>query len=316
MSIEEKKKEFNDHLHSLTKNSYVWAHQNIKNAKFRDEYISKAKESAENLRKQAATEMEQATTPGQKLAVIEKYAKQASELRNEFLRVTRSKVSVTAKAFSKWMKEEGKTFSSLMEHYATKVAKANGKEVKGFAALSEELQTQVYEEILAASGRTNIKVNMFSKWLGRLGKSMFVITIAIEIWHVCEAANPVMTAVKDAVSLGFGVAGAVAGQELGAAIGAAGGPLGVLIGAIVGGVAGGFLASLAGESLFDFVYKLLHPASCPGPGPPIVLGYSDIYGIPPVYTGPRGAPKVVTETPRPLYGPPSVATGLFGPPKV
>lgn len=302
------KKKVEDILEDFKANAARYAYDNIRNEKLRSAYIDNTKRMSEEVLEDAKTRV--ADSPGQAQDIWKEASERASKMRNDYLNMTRKNINVKAEAFSKMLKEEGLTYPKLLQKYAG--------EGRDFAALSEEEQVAVLQKIVEASGRTNKTINVLSKVFGKLGYAFVIITIGIEIWRVVESQNPVRTAVEDAVTLGFGLGGSIIGEELGAAIGACGGPVGVFIGAILGGIVGGFVASFATQNIFDAIYNAFLPASMPGPGPPKILGYHDIYGVPYVSVPPVGPPHVPGgSTGAPDVSPPDTTPpGTYGLPPI
>ncbi|XP_045175820.1 uncharacterized protein LOC123536576 [Mercenaria mercenaria] len=266
----------------------------IRNAQLRKEYIDLTKKAAQEILQEAITNA--IANPSRALKIWEIAAEKCGKLRNLYLDQTRQNVSKAASAFSKMLKDEGLTFPKLVQKYTAKLFKTTGTEPACYASLEVLEQQKVMEGIVEASGRTNPKINALSKWLGRAGIALILITIGISIYVICEAANPTLEAVKTAVSLGFGTAGCYAGAELGAAVGACGGPVGILIGAIAGGIGGGFLAAFGGESLVNILHNAFFPSSATGPGPPPFDVIPVLYGQPYLgYVAVVGPPKVIDD---------------------
>lgn len=295
MSDEEKIKKQQDILdvnfRELQGNSTKFAAENIKNAKLRREYIELTKKAAQEIVEEARSAARNA--PHRAVQIWEEAAAKASELRNVYLEQTRKNVNKAASAFSKMLKEEGLTYTQLVQKYTRQVLGSAGGGSATYTSLDVAEQQKIMEKIVEASGRTNPRINALSKWSGRLSITLILVTIGISIYNICEAENPTLEAVKTAVSLGFGAAGGYAGAELGAAIGACGGPVGVLIGAIIGGIVGGFLAAFGGESLVNVLYRAFFPSSAPGPGPPPFDAIPVLYGQPALGSvGVVGQPKI------------------------
>lgn len=210
--------------------------ENFKNMNLRLKYIAEIKENSRGF----LGRVEDANA-----ADLAALSKEAADARNATLDFTRSKLSKTGAAFSRWLKENGLDFDQLVKLYTEK---AHPGAI--FRDLSEADQAGVYTAIIEASGRSNSLVNAVSKAMGIMGAASVLIVLVALTWDVVESENPATTLVKDALELGAGVIGAEVGTELGAAIGAAGGPLGVFLGGILGGLIGGFGGGMAADNLF------------------------------------------------------------------
>jgi hypothetical protein len=100
------------------------------------------------------------------------------------------------------------------------------------------------------SGEPQVRASNSAKWMGRAGRGLFVLTIAIAVYHIATAEDKVRASANEGVAIGGGMAGATA-------LGAAGlfcGPAAIAcvpIGIFVGGVIGAVGADWA----FDKIWK-------------------------------------------------------------
>jgi hypothetical protein len=209
--------------------------ENIRNMTLRQQYIFQIKTAAITFNTRLAAE-----------GNFAELAEEAVQARNTTLNLTRAKLSRTAGAFSQWMKEQGLTYEQLRARYTERSFPG-----VTFENLSDEQKIIVYQDIIRASGRANAIITNVSMVMGVMGAAMIILILGCLVWDVVESSNPTLTAVKDAVTLGAGIAGAEAGSELGVAVGEAGGPLGVFVGGVLGAIIGGFGIGKAANSIFD-----------------------------------------------------------------
>jgi hypothetical protein len=292
--------ETTDYVQDFLNNVTKYANESIHNLKLREEYITLAQKSATDFLKRCETRV--AENASKAIEIWHEAAKDACEMRNAYLQLTRKNMSAASLAFSKMVKDEGLTFQKLISKYTKKYFG-----MKSYESLTEHDQKTVLNAIIEASGRTNTNVNVFSLWIGRASMVFIVITVSVTIYFICESANPILKTVKTAVSLGVGFVGAKYGSELGKIVGSCGGPIGVFIGAIVGGFLFGCFASLAGETLVELLYNAFIPASSAGPGPPPL-------GVNVIETGPP--PLDVSVVVRSQLSPINVITMVSGPPSL
>jgi hypothetical protein len=138
--------------------------ENICNMMLRQQYIIRIKEQALNFREQLDLfDYEQ----------IQQLAQQAKEARNATLNRTREKLSTTAKAFSKWLKEQGLGFDQLQSRYTEKAYREGRIVTRSWGSLTPEEKATVYEDIIKASGWANVIMTDFSRVMGALGAGDF-----------------------------------------------------------------------------------------------------------------------------------------------
>ncbi len=279
-----KKEEIRQTLWQFVRGSLRNAIENIRNMTLRQQYISAIKTKVfefrtglDNLRVNVGG------MPGHQIneivdAALANLAEQATAARNATLAFTRAKLSKTTLAFSQWIKEEGLSYRGLLVRY-TQRARSQGRVSRGiFEELSNEERVVVYEDIIMASGRSNVIVNNFSRVVGVMGVATVILTLGCIVWDVAESSNSTLTAVNDAIILGAGVICAELGTELGAAVGSVGGPLGIFIGGVLGGIIAGFGTGLAANKIFDAMVAAFSV------GIPSDLFSQSLWGSPIVYT--------------------------------
>jgi len=134
----------------------------------------------------------------EELAAVAEEAVQAREMA---MQLARANVSSMGKAFSKSIKEQGKTFAELLERYLEKTA---GKGAT-FDSLNEEQRHDVYMQIINASGRSNQWVTNLSKNLNRAGRVMLVVGLATAAVQIASHEHPEVAGALMAAEC-FGVA--------------------------------------------------------------------------------------------------------------
>ncbi len=170
-------------------------------------------------------------------------ARQANEVRNEIMEAARLKSSDIGRAKAEALKKVGKSLEELQEHYAK--TKFN----RPFGQLAQQQKNAVYLEIVAASGRPNLKVSAGATRLTRVGKGLVVVSLGISVYNIATAENTGQAVAKEGVTLGAGFAGAALG---GAVAGLACGP-GAPVCSTVGVFVGGALFALGSDVTFDWL---------------------------------------------------------------
>ena len=97
----------------------------------------------------------------------------------------------------------------------------------------------VYGEIVAAAARTNPRVNAQTVRIGRAGRGLLLLSVAISVYTVWNADDKVAAAEKEVAVTGAGIAGGVAGGMLAGLACGWGAPVRATIGAFVGGAVAG-----------------------------------------------------------------------------
>lgn len=224
----------NQELAKLETTSIAFAQQVIPDAKVRQEYIKQIKVMSADLAKQVS---KGALSPSDA-------AKQAQSMRNIIMEAQRGKSSSLGLAIATFMKREGKTLPELETKYAKSIYGRN------FSDLSDSQKNIVWRHIVKKAGEPQLKATNAAKWMGRAGRGLFVLTIAIAVYHVATAEDKVRAAANESVAIGGGLAGATAFGAAGLACGPAAVAC-VPLGIFVGGILGAFGADWA----FDQIWK-------------------------------------------------------------
>lgn len=104
-----------------------------------------------------------------------------------------------------------------------------------FDNLSPTQKNMVYAEIVEAAARSRASVDETVRRVGKISRSLLLVSLAISIYQIMTSDNPLETAKKEVVLMSGGVLGGVAGGALaGLACGLAA-PACVVAGAFVGG---------------------------------------------------------------------------------
>ena len=123
------------------------------------------------------------------------------------------------------------SFEKLLERYATRLFRLP------FSELSAAQQDQVFQEIIRASGRPNPRFTALARNLGRVGKGLFVVSIAFATYQIVESDRRGREFVRQGVGIGAGIGGSIAGGALAGLACGPGAPICMGVGALVGGVA-------------------------------------------------------------------------------
>ena len=170
----------------------------------------------------------------------------ASRMRNEIMDLSRLRSSATAQAYAAARKKTGKTMVELMEVYAQRLFRVEA------AALTEAQQAAVFAELLAAAGRPDQQVMGLARMLGRAGRRVWFVSLAIATYEIAEAEDKPREAVRQGVLIGSGVAGtAMTGTAaVAAGVCAATAPVCIGIAALIGGM----LFAFGSDLLLDSIY--------------------------------------------------------------
>lgn len=163
----------------------LWGSLNAtRNMKLRSDYIGKIRANASTYRAQIAEAG---------LAEAEAIAENAVVARNAVLEATRARLSKSSQFFSQWLKREGISFQDLLTKYSEKSFPGTP-----FESLGDNQKLSIYGDIIQASGRSNAFVNTISKIQGTLGVVELLVLCGVVVWDIITAANPIITATKDA----------------------------------------------------------------------------------------------------------------------
>jgi hypothetical protein len=168
-------------------------------------------------------------------------AEQANIVRNELLEATRLQSSDVGRAVAERLKRQGRTLAELQEAYARRLFH------KSFAQLTEREQNQIFLEIVRASGRPSQRVTMVARRLGRVGRGLIFVAIAVSAYNIATSEDPAREAARETVGFGAGFAGSVAGGAVAGLACGPGAPVCVAIGVFVGGA----LFALGADLTFD-----------------------------------------------------------------
>jgi hypothetical protein len=173
-------------------------------------------------------------------------AEQVIALRNQIMELARLRSSPTGRAYAIRLKRQGKTLGELVEKYAGRLFR------KPFATLSNAEQTAVYTEIVIAGGRADPAVLALSSTLGKIGRRLFLVSLAVAVYEIYEAEDKPREVVRQSVLAGAGIAGGLAGGVGAVAVGACAATAPVCIG--VAALVGGLLFAFGAELTFGTIY--------------------------------------------------------------
>lgn len=211
-----------------------FANHFIIDAKVRIDYIAQTKKFSDELKLKVSRNH---LTPA--MAAL-----QAQEMRNTILEVQRTKSTSLGLSIAEFLKKEGKILKELEQKYADSLFN------KDFLLLSQEQKNSTWKKIVQKSGEPRVSASNGAKWLGRAGKGLFALTIAIAVYHIAQAENKTRAITNETVAVGGGIAGSTA-------LGSAGlfcGPAAIAcvsLGIFLGGVLGAAGADWAFDKIWE-----------------------------------------------------------------
>lgn len=206
----------------------------IPDAKVRKEYIDQTKKMSVELRNKVS----------KNLISPQVAAQQAQSMRNTILEMQRKKSTALGLSIAEFLKKEGKTLSQLEAKYAQELYKID------FDKLNTNERNTVWRKIVQKAGEPRVSATNGAKWMGRAGRGLFVMTIAISVYHIATAEDKVRATFNEGIAIGGGVAGATALGSAGLACGPAAiacVPIGIFV--------GGILGSIGADWAFDKIWK-------------------------------------------------------------
>lgn len=207
----------------------------IQDSRVRANYVSQARAlSAEILEKVAKNQISAAEG-----------AAEANAMRNGLLDAGRLNSSDIGRALAESEKAAGLTLSQLVERYSQRLYQ------RSFAQLSAAEQDLVFVEVVKAAGRPNPRFTGLARNLGKAGKGLLVVSLALAVYTIVTSERPGRELAKQGVVLGVGFGGSVAA---GAAAGLVCGP-GAPVCVAVGAFAGGLVFALGADLAFDWLWE-------------------------------------------------------------
>lgn len=176
-------------------------------------------------------------------------AAQAVALRNRIMELARRRSSPTARAYAMRLKREGRSVSELSEKYAQRLYGDT------FSALSERRQASVFKEIIQASSRPDEGVMRLAKQLGRAGRRLLLVSLAVAVYDVAEAGDKPREVIRQGALAGAGVIGGWTVGSAAVATGVCAATAPVCVGAMM--FVGGLLATYGADSGLGTLYP--HP---------------------------------------------------------
>lgn len=169
-------------------------------------------------------------------------AQQANAIRNQLLKIMRSRSTAVGRSIAEKLKPEGKGLGELQQKVA------HQDYAKPFGELTEGQRNDVWAKIVDSAGRTNKDVNIRVRLYGMAGKTLLIASLAIAVYDVYTAKDKEREAAKDAAGIGSAI---LAGAAVTAGLGlvTVGAPV-VILSVFVAGV----LASTAANELFDYFW--------------------------------------------------------------
>lgn len=173
-------------------------------------------------------------------------AEQASAVRNQIMEMSRLRSSPAVRAYATKLKKLGLSFSHLQETYAQR------KYGTTFSELSEGKQSGVYAEIIRAAGRPDPGVMELAEKIGRVGRRVLLVSLAIAVYEVAESDDKPREVARQGALASAGVIGGWAAGTAAVAAGMCAATAPVCVG--VAAFAGGLLAAFGADSGFGALY--------------------------------------------------------------
>lgn len=173
-------------------------------------------------------------------------AELASRMRNQILELSRKQSSQVGRAYAMKMKKQGKNIGELREKYATKDFGKN------FSELNELEETSVYKTIIKASGHANDDVMIMAQRMGKIGRRILFVSLAISVYEVLESDNKPKEIAHQGVVTSAGVLGGLGAGAAAVGMGVCAATAPICVGII--SFIGAFVASYGADSIFDSIY--------------------------------------------------------------
>ncbi|MGH9764458.1 MAG: peptidoglycan-binding domain-containing protein, partial [Blastocatellia bacterium] len=175
-----------------TATNFAW--RTISDAKVRQEYLQ--------LTKKYSQELMDGYSRGNMSA--KSAAEAAHGMRNSVLDAMRLKSSDVGRAYAEWKKPVPPAFNDLEEKYAMQMFG------KSFGDLRENLRNNVWLKIVERSGEPQRAVTAESVVLGRLGRGLVVMSLAVAVYDVSVSDNKPRAAAREGANIAGGFAGGAA----------------------------------------------------------------------------------------------------------
>lgn len=238
-------------------NSAKLAVESIRNSRLREHYIEITKTTADCVLEEARNA--ELLSPCQQLDVWKGAALKASKMRNIWMDKTRERMSPTALAFSKLLKDRAPTFSELVNKYTSRLYESTSE--SSFEYLTDSNKMKVFQTIVKSAGRTNTTVNIVSKVAGVCGALSLLVTFAVVLYGIGSSRSPSLCVARYVITFGTGIVGAYLGSKLGAKVALYFGfrPVTVFVLTIVCGLVVGVSTALVSDVIMTYVLMALKP---------------------------------------------------------
>ena len=163
-------------------------------------------------------------------------AQEASTIRNTVMDSMRGKSTPFGRALAEYLKKEGKTLNTLIGEKAVTLHGPNAN----FDRLSQAQKNKVYAAVVDSAGKSNPKVNRVMRVASRAGLGLIVLSVAVSVYTVATAEDPVEAGKREAAVTGAGIGGGLVGGAVAGLACGPGAPVCVGIGAFVGGALAAF----------------------------------------------------------------------------
>lgn len=165
-------------------------------------------------------------------------ARQAQETRNLVMEAIRLRSTPVGRSFAQRMKPTGFSLNELVAKHARKMY---GESII-FSRLTLAQKNKIYAAVVAAAGRSNVKVSAALARVAFSGRSLLVLSLGISTYTIATSTDKVASAKKEALVTGASIAGGIAGGALAGLACGPGAPVCVTVGAFVGGALAAYSA--------------------------------------------------------------------------
>lgn len=148
------------------------------------------------------------------------------------MEATRVRSTPVARSIAQKMKLTGFSLNELIAKYATQMY----GETIVFSKLTMSQKNKIYAAIVAAAGKSNVKVSAALARMSFAGRGVLVLSLGLSAYTVATSTNKVAAAKKETLTIGASIGGGIAGGALAGLACGLGAPLCVTVGAFIGGV--------------------------------------------------------------------------------
>jgi hypothetical protein len=172
-----------------------------------------------------------------------------NEMRNQIMRESRLAFSPEGRAYSQKIKpDSGVPLEKILNK------KSNDAFNRPYEALTKQQRDAVHYEVIESAGKHNYKMTRATKNLRVMGKVLIVVTAAMATHAILTAEDKRRETVKQASSIGGGIAGgALAGLAVSPACGP-GAPVCAVVLVLIGSIAGALAVETVAVTVYDAAF--------------------------------------------------------------